>query len=109
KEQATARRLGWARRLGAPIEGLAQKRPNPPLPELAYHFSQAASAGAVDKAIDYATRAGDRAADGLAHEEAARLFDIALHSLEFRPAGRDTGNLRVNLHQRRARSFDASD
>jgi len=108
-ELSSARRVRLHRRVGDAIESLAQNMPNPPLPELAYHFSQTASAGAVDKAIDYATRAGDRAADGLAHEEAARLFDIALHSLEFRPAGRDTGNLRVNLHQRRARSFDASD
>src|ERR1035437_9392520 len=50
---------------------------------------------------------GIGAADGLAHEEAARLFDIALHSLESRPEGRDAERLRVDLHARRARSFDA--
>ena len=32
---------------------------------------------------------------------------MALHSLEFKPAGPDTDRLRVDLHTRRARSFDA--
>jgi len=106
-ELSSPRRVRLHRRVADAIERLAQNMPNPPLAELAYHFSQAASAGAVDKAVDYATRAGDRAADGLAHEEAARLFDMALQSLEFRPAGSDTERLRVDLHARRARSFDA--
>ena len=106
-ELSSSRRVRLHRRVADAIENLAQYMPNPPLAELAYHFSQAASAGAVDKAIDYAARAGDRAADGLAHEEAARLFDVALHSLKFRPPGRDTERLRVDLHTRRARSFDA--
>jgi tetratricopeptide (TPR) repeat protein len=61
----------------------------------------------VDKAIAYAMRAGDRAADGLAHEEAARLFDIALHSLEFKLPGPASAELCVDLHTRRARSFEA--
>jgi tetratricopeptide (TPR) repeat protein len=95
------------RRVADAIERLSQNRPNRPLAELAYHFSQTASPDAVDKTIDYATRAGDRAADGLAHEEAARLFEIALHSLELRPGGRDVERLRVDLHARRARSFEA--
>jgi tetratricopeptide (TPR) repeat protein len=106
-ELSSPRRVRLHRCVADAIESLTQNMPNPPLAELAYHFSQAASAGAVDKAIDYARRAGDRAADGLAHEETARLFDMALHSLEFRPAGRDTERLRVDLHTRRARSFDA--
>jgi DNA-binding winged helix-turn-helix (wHTH) protein/tetratricopeptide (TPR) repeat protein len=104
---SSPRRMRLHRRVADAIERLSQNEPNPPLAELAYHFSQTASADAVDKTIDYATRAGDRAADGLAHEEAARLFDIALHSLESRPEGRDAERLRVDLHARRARSFDA--
>jgi len=106
-EQSSPRRVRLHWRVADAIERLSQSRPNPPLAELAYHFSQAASADAADKAVDYATRAGDRAADGLAHEEAARLFDIALHSLQFRPEGRDAERLRVDLHARRARAFDA--
>ncbi len=106
-ELSSPRRARLHRRVADAIESLTQNIPNPPLAELAYHFSEAASSGVVDKAIDYATRAGDRAADGLAHEEAARLFEVALHSLEFRPPGPDTERLRVDLHMRRARSFDA--
>src|SRR5207244_6869121 len=45
--------------------------------------------------------------DRLAHEEAARLFDSALQSLEFSAAGAETARLRVDLHIRRARCFDA--
>jgi tetratricopeptide (TPR) repeat protein len=106
-ELNSPRRVRLHRRVADAIERLAQDMPNPPVAELAYHFSQAASTGTVDKAIDYATRAGDRAADGLAHEEAARLFELALHSLEFRATGPETMQLRVDLHTRRARSFEA--
>ena len=45
----------------------------PPLAALAYHFCEAAKAGeAVEKAIDYASRAGERATAVLAYEEAVR-------------------------------------
>ena len=106
-ELSSPRRVRLHQRVADAIEGLMQNMPNPPLAELAYHFSQAASAGAVDKAVDYATRAGDRAADGMAHEQAARLFDLALHSLELRPTGPETELRRVDLHTRRASSFGA--
>ena len=81
------RRVRLHRRVGEALERLTQGRPDPPLADLAYHFVQAASADTADKAIDYATRAGDRAADTLAHEEAARFYEMALQSLEFTPAG----------------------
>ena len=106
-ELSSSRRVRLHRRVADAIERLAQDMPTPPLAELAYHFSQAASAGALDKTVDYATRAGDRAAEGLAHEEAERLFDMALQSLEFGPAGPETTRLRLDLHTRRARCFDA--
>src|SRR5439155_12816193 len=38
---------------------------------------------------------------------AARLFDLALHSLELRPPGPETELRRVDLHTRRASSFGA--
>jgi tetratricopeptide (TPR) repeat protein len=107
RELSFPRRVKLHRRVADAIEGRAQNTPNPPLAELAYHFAQAASAGSVDQAIDYATRAGDQAADGLAHEEAARLFEMALQSLELRAAGAETTRLRIGLHTRRARCFDA--
>ncbi len=107
-ELSSPRRLKLHRGVADAIERLSQNTRNPPLAELAYHFSQALStAGAVDKAIDYGIRAGDRATEALAFEEAARLFEIALQSLELKAAGRDTEALGVDLHARRARSFDA--
>src|SRR6267378_2573258 len=106
-ELSSPRRVRLHRRVADAIERLTQNMPNPPLAELAYHFSQAASAGAVDKAVDYAVRAGDRAADGLAHEQAVRLFDLALHSLELRSTGPETELRRVDLHRRRASCFGA--
>jgi DNA-binding winged helix-turn-helix (wHTH) protein/tetratricopeptide (TPR) repeat protein len=106
-ELSSPRRVKLHRRVAEAIERLAHDTPDPPLADLAYHFTQAASAGTADKAIDYATRAGNRAADALAHEEAARFFEMALHSFDFRPARPDTEGLRVDLHARRARAFDA--
>ena len=60
------------------------------LAELAYHFTQAASAGFIDKAVEYAIRAGDQASDAQAHEEAIRLFGMALQSLELKTPGPET-------------------
>lgn len=106
-ELSSPRRVSLHGRVAEAIERVTEDRRVVPLTDLAYHFTQAASAGSVDKAIDYAIRAGDRAADVLAHEEAARLFGMALMSLEFKPTTPDTDRLQVNLHTRRARSFDA--
>ena len=106
-ELTTTRRVRLHRRVGEAIERLAQGRSDPPLADLAYHFVQAASADVADKAIDYATRAGDRAADTLAHEEAARFYDMALQSLEFKPPGPESQVRRIDLHARRARAFGA--
>ena len=48
------------------------------LDELAYHFLEAAIAGAQDKAVDYARKAGARALVFLAYERAARLYQRAI-------------------------------
>src|SRR5262245_52525515 len=105
-ELSSARRVRLHRRVAEAIERLAHGRPNPPLGDLAYHFFQAAPGGDADRAVDYATRAGDRAADGLAFEEAARFYDMALQALEFSD-GPDNIGRRVDLHTRRARTFGA--
>jgi DNA-binding winged helix-turn-helix (wHTH) protein/tetratricopeptide (TPR) repeat protein len=106
-ELSSPRRASLHRRVAETIERQADGASGPPLAELAYHFFHAASTGTADKAIDYAARAGDRAAEGLAQEEAARLFDIALRALDFRTTDTETSRLRVDLHSRRARCFDA--
>jgi tetratricopeptide (TPR) repeat protein/predicted Ser/Thr protein kinase len=103
-ELLSVRRIRLHRRVAEAIEERARGRVNPPLADLAYHFSQSASAGTADKAVDYATRAGDRASELLAYEEAARMYDLALQSIEF-AHGPNLMARRVDLHTRRARAF----
>jgi tetratricopeptide (TPR) repeat protein len=103
-ELLSARRLRLHRRVAEAIEAQTRGRANPPLADLAYHYSQAASAGTADKAIEYAIRAGERASELLAYEEAARMYDLALQSIEF-ASGPDLVARRVDLHIRRARAF----
>ena len=106
-ELTSSRRVRLHRRVGEVIERLAGGRANPPVADLAYHFVQAASSDTAEKAIAYSIRAGDRAADALAHEEALRFYEGALQALEFTPPGRDTAAQRVDLHSRRASAFAA--
>ena len=57
------------------------------LPALAHHWARAAAPAAeTAKAVDYATRAGDRALAQLAHDEAVAYYRQALELLE-RPKG----------------------
>jgi predicted ATPase len=62
---------------GEALEALYAGDIDPHLAELAHHFFQA---GAGPKAFDYARRAGIRAVELLAFEEAARLFEKALQA-----------------------------
>lgn len=49
--------------------------------EIAHHFVEAAPAGNLEKAVDYAAAAGKRALALLAYEEGVRLFQLALRML----------------------------
>jgi DNA-binding SARP family transcriptional activator len=80
----TKERLRLHRRAAEALEELYGADREPHLAELAYHSFEAAPGGDVDKAIDYARRAGDRAAAALAYEEAARLYGMALDALELK-------------------------
>jgi class 3 adenylate cyclase len=85
EELTTTRRLRLHQQIGEALEALYGRNPDPHLAELAYHFCEAAQAGGdVDKAVGYAVRAGNRAADLMAHEEAARQYELALQALELR-------------------------
>src|SRR5262249_59901158 len=66
------------------LEGLYARNPEPHLAELAHHFLEGLPGGDVDKAVAYATRAGDRANEQLAYAEAAILYEGALQALELR-------------------------
>jgi len=108
---APSRRAHLHRRGGETLEELMAAGGQASLADLAHHFGQAAGAGQavpggpVDKAIDYATRAGDRAADMLAHEEAARFYQLALRSVELKAAGPDVERRRVDLYTRQSHVF----
>ena len=73
-----ARRMQLHREAGEALEAVYSSNPELHLAELAQHFVAAAPLGVSDKAIEYARRAGDRAAVQLAFEEAARQYAIAL-------------------------------
>ena len=77
-ELTPARRLQLHRDVGEALEAQHDRDAELHLAELAHHFFAAAPAGTADKAIEYAWRAGDRAASQLAYEEAARLYAMAL-------------------------------
>jgi predicted ATPase len=77
-ELTATRKLRLHRRAGEALEALYAADLEPRLAELAQHFVAAASGGAADKALEYARRAGDRAARQLAYEEATRLYRTAL-------------------------------
>ena len=77
-----ARRARLHHRVGETLEALYAQDPGPHLAELAHHFLEASAADEANKAIDYAKRAGYRAASQLAHEEAVRHYTSALHALD---------------------------
>ena len=83
EELPPARRIRLHREIGEALERVYAEH-EPHLAELAYHFIAAAPAGDVEKAIDYAERAGARAARLLAYEEAVRLFQAALEALQLK-------------------------
>ncbi len=83
-ELSTPRRVVLHRQIGEAMERVYATNLEPHLAELAHHFYQAAPGGDVDKAIDYATRAAERALSLAAYEEAAGLYDIALQAVELK-------------------------
>jgi hypothetical protein len=65
-------------RIGEALEALPTSKADPPLAELAHHYVLAGPAAGPGVAVGYATRAAERAAAVHAHEEAARLYRLAL-------------------------------
>src|SRR5262249_57872462 len=81
---AGADRVDLHRRIGQVLEAVHGHDLGPQLATLAHHFGEAAVAGDAEKAVEYATRAGHRAAENIAHEEAVRHFERALAFHELR-------------------------
>jgi DNA-binding SARP family transcriptional activator len=80
------RRVRLHRAVGSALEEIYAGNPEPHVAELARHYREAGPALAA-KAIDYAQRAGDRAAAQYGYEEAARYYAGALEMLETAPSG----------------------
>lgn len=79
----TIRRVRQHLRIGEVLESLYADDLDAHLGELAYHFGEGAAGGDVDRAVDYATRAGDHALTVFAYEEAAGHYERALQALDF--------------------------
>jgi tetratricopeptide (TPR) repeat protein len=77
------------------------------LGELAYHFAQAAVYKSAEKALDYATRAGDHAVTTMAFETAAHWYEMALRAMDFIAANTGATAQRFELHVKRGTSFFA--
>lgn len=87
EELGASRRRHLHDRAGEALEALHSADADPHLAELAHHYFEAGSIGDPVKALEYARRAGDRASRQLAHEEAARLYELGIRVLRTaRPA-----------------------
>jgi class 3 adenylate cyclase len=86
EELSTARRVRAHRQIGEVLEEQHSDDLDSHLPQLAYHFSEAAQGGDADKAIGYAMRAGERSIELLAYEEAAGHFERASQVLDLKEA-----------------------
>jgi hypothetical protein len=81
-EMSGPRRMALHRRVAEAIEVTHGRQLDDYLPALAHHWARASAPTAgVDRAVEYATRAGDRALVQLAHDEAASYYAQALDLL----------------------------
>ncbi len=101
-----ARRVRLHHRIASALEQQSSSL-EPRISELAYHFGQAAAYRSADKAVVYATRAGDRAVATLAFENAAHWYAVALRAMNFVASNTDASATRFELHVKRGRGFFA--
>jgi DNA-binding SARP family transcriptional activator len=92
-----ARRMQLHQDAAVALESVYADGPEPHLAELARHYYAAAPAGLAGRAVEYARRAGDRATSQLAHEEAVRLYHMALDALAIRAEPDDRARCEVLL------------
>jgi class 3 adenylate cyclase/tetratricopeptide (TPR) repeat protein len=111
-ELSAARRVALHRRVGEAIETLFGEAIDDQLPALAHHWSRAAAPAAeITRAVDYSTRAGDRAMAQLAHDEAVAYYRQALELLDLTPGHSDDPrrvNLLISLGEAQNRAGDAA-
>ena len=108
-ELTGARRVALHRRVAEAIESLHGGALDNYLPALAHHWARASAPSAdTARAVDYATRAGDRALAQLAHDEAAAYYRQALELLDVTesPAQREQIRLLIALGEAQRRAGD---
>ena len=110
EDMGTTRRARLHRRIAEAIEDTCGEDPGPRLAELAHHWSAARTPVDAGKALAYSRRAGERALDDLAPDEAMRWFRQALdlhdEQAEADPAERCDLLIGLGDAQRQAAEFD---
>src|SRR5207244_8501683 len=86
-ELPAARRARLHQRIAAALELQHEGDLTPCLSALAHHWHAAGPAGDAAKAIEYATRAAERATAMQAHEEAVRHYRLACAALTTAASG----------------------
>ncbi len=78
-------RTDWHRRVGDALRTAHEGDPDPPLSDLAHHYSAAAVVDGVDEAVRWDRLAAGRAMNQMAFEQAAMHLGRALESLALAP------------------------
>ncbi len=103
-ELSTAQRVQLHKRVGEAIEDIEGAGASDRLlDDLARHFIEAAPAGELHKAIDYARRAAHAASCQLAHEDAATLYARALELVDDQPGADAPHRMEIACQLGRAR------
>ncbi len=76
-----ARRRTLHHRVAVTLEALFSDRPEEHYGQLAHHYTESAREQALEKAITFAVKAGDRSMALPAYAEAARFYQVALEAL----------------------------
>jgi class 3 adenylate cyclase len=87
EELSTTRRVRLHRQIGEALEELDAEGN---LPQLAYHFAEAAPGGDVEKAVVYARKAGEKAVALFAWEDAVTQFERALQVVDLQTPVNET-------------------
>ena len=85
RELTLTQRVTFHRQVGEALESVYRTNPTRPLTEIAYHFFVAAQGGEdIERALTYATQAGEQATALLAYEEAIKQYQNALQLFTLR-------------------------
>ena len=103
-ELSTAQRVQLHKRVGEAIEDIeGDGAGDRLLDDLARHFIEAAPAGELHKAVDYARRAAHAASCQLAHDDAATLYARALELVDGQPGADAPTRMEIAYQLGRAR------